>query len=85
MGCILGRGERQYLLEDDGTLWNMTKTMRFDRETFEPLIEPVTEVFTTGSVSEEPIQDFTCNICGIKAKSNAGLVAHKRLGHKGGT
>ena len=37
MATILGRDNMEYLQEDDGTVWNMNKTIQYDPITLMPL------------------------------------------------
>lgn len=83
MSAIIGRGDRQFLLDDDGTVWSIDHTIQYDKETFNPISNPTPTQVAEIELQEEVEVPFKCEICGFVAKNNVGLSAHKRFNHKG--
>ena len=60
--------------------------MFWDKDFFEPA--PVSEAASleekVDTLSETTTDETVCEVCGFEAKNRSGLLAHKRIKHKGG-
>lgn len=72
MSWFIGKENRTFLVEDDGTVWSVNKVIQYDPITLLPIsaIETKTEVTTT--------ELFKCDVCGREFEEKRYLGNHMR-------
>lgn len=74
--------ENDFTTEVPLGVWNFVKqTNEFIPA---PIAEKAAETPKEEAAPEKPVDETVCDVCGFKAKSKTGAIAHKRIKHKGG-
>jgi hypothetical protein len=72
---ITGNEKGEFLIEDDGTVWNVRKTVKYDPKTFLPAGTTIMELCSKPKKRARP-KKFVCQICGYRLKSAHGMKKH---------
>lgn len=82
MGYFIGKGNQDWYVHEDGTVWDSPKMQRkFDPITLIEIVEEIGEKLEEG-LDKEIEQRYLCPYCGVSYPNKRGLNMHIQSKHR---